>query len=296
MKMDNHVFSSKRKGSKEDAGPSERSRAPHQPQDKSRNSESICDQCSQVDWASVPTLAARGELDICARVLRPINESSSQLAASSCRICRILSLIKSPSLSRRQCFVYAEQLSKKRASSASPVPGSTKVTVLSIAEKYYIQELYEHTRCLVALTRNGDEESCLMPPSSINYDKLKRLARFCEKNHNSTCTAGTLHPVSGLRVIDVSSRMVVEAPRNCRYLALSYVWGQQPDPFTSETLRYPAPLIEDAISVTTALEYDYLWVDRYVCSSKFICAYGFTCNLIWTFSASHKTILMKNIT
>lgn len=270
VKMDSPVNSSKRKRSEEDAGLSERPTAPHLPQDWNRNSEAICEQCSQVDWSSVPTLAIHGLLRDCIRELRTINESHRQLAASSCRVCRILSLIKSPSLDQRQCMVYAKELSKQWSSSAVYLPGSYRYTVLSIASKAYNTWPAEYPRCLVALTRYDDKVSYMIHPRSINYDKLKHLARSCEASHGSFCTDRSLHQVPGLRVIDVSSRMVVEAPENCRYLALSYVWGQQPGPTNGDTLHCAPPLIEDAITVTISLDYNYLWVDRYVGSSQFM--------------------------
>lgn len=265
-----NMVSAKRKRSAEDAGPNVRLTAPHPPENWSRNSESICDHCSQVDWASIPTLAARGLLDNRMRVLRPINENSSQLAASSCRICRILSLLNCPSLGQRQCIVYAKRLSEQWSSSAAHIQGSKKVTVLSIAPEAHDGWPINHPRCLVALPRSGDEDSRLILPRSINYDKLKHLIRSCQETHSSLCTAGSFYQVSGLRVIDVSSRTVVVAPENCRYLALSYVWGQQPGPTNGDSLQSAPPLIQDAISVAIALEYKYLWVDKYVSRYQFM--------------------------
>lgn len=264
------VFSSKRKRSEEDTGPNERLTAPHLPQDQNRNSESICDQCSQVDWDSVPTLAARGLLHKRTPGLRAIDASHWELASSSCKICRMLSLIKSPSLGRTQCMVYAIPLSQQWYSSASQLPGSEKITVLSIEPTTHPHGTIYSPKCLVALERSGDQESRIILPSSIKYDKLKRLLRSCEENHGSLCTARPLHQVSGLRVIDVSLRTIVEAPENCRYLALSYVWGPQSDSITGDSLRCAPPLIEDAVSVTIALGYNYLWVDEYVSSPRII--------------------------
>jgi hypothetical protein len=67
-------------------------------------------------------------------------------------------------------------------------------------------------------------------------------------------------------VIACTTRHIVSAPANCRYAALSYVWGKVAE--TSEHIQGrlpdPAPLtIEDALACTQALELDFLWVDRY---------------------------------
>lgn len=274
-----NTMPTKSKRSEEDTSAIELRTTPHLPQDWRRNSGSICDQCSQVDWARVPTLAARRLLIDCALELRPINESHRQLAVSSCRICRILSLLKTPSLDQHHCIVYAKPLSRQWSSSMVQLPESSWLTVLSIASKPYDRWPAENPRCLATLTRNNYKKSYLIRPSSINYAKLKSLARSCEKNHGSVCTARPHYQVAGLRVIDVSSRMVVEAPENCNYLALSYVWGQQPGSTNGDALQCVPPLIEDAISVTIALEYNYLWVDRYVSSSQFISIFLSTSDL-----------------
>ncbi|ORX93761.1 heterokaryon incompatibility protein-domain-containing protein [Clohesyomyces aquaticus] len=69
--------------------------------------------------------------------------------------------------------------------------------------------------------------------------------------------------VSGLKVIHCRSKSVVLAPKNCEYIALSYLWGSpQLEASLSKRLDFPAS-IEDAVAVTLALGLEYLWVDRY---------------------------------
>jgi hypothetical protein len=84
----------------------------------------------------------------------------------------------------------------------------------------------------------------------------------------------------GFRVIDVHRRVVIRAPRDCRYFALSYVWGVQEmleatglKPVTLQSadlaldangVQLPAALprtIADALDLTSELGYNYLWVD-----------------------------------
>lgn len=57
---------------------------------------------------------------------------------------------------------------------------------------------------------------------------------------------------------------MIEAPEQCAYVALSYVWGtaQFPGPEKQDG-QFPAT-IEDSIVVSLALGFEYLWVDRYV--------------------------------
>jgi heterokaryon incompatibility protein (HET) len=100
-------------------------------------------------------------------------------------------------------------------------------------------------------------------PGIIQYHEFRCLINDCIRDH-STCSASqnTIDfPV--LRVIDCQSRRLVH-PGNEPYLTLSYVWGQhqasQTDP--PSHIHFP-PTIEDAMSVTLALGYKNLWVDRY---------------------------------
>ncbi|MCJ1382015.1 hypothetical protein MMC17_005127 [Xylographa soralifera] len=83
---------------------------------------------------------------------------------------------------------------------------------------------------------------------------------------------GMLRP-SSLRFIDVINRCVVEAPSDRKYVVLSYVWGQAAmcllTKSTVATYAQPGSLsrdlipatIEDAMTVTSALGEQYLWVD-----------------------------------
>jgi hypothetical protein len=70
----------------------------------------------------------------------------------------------------------------------------------------------------------------------------------------------------GLRVIDCSTCKVIPAPRECKYVALSYVWGKPTEgkrDGEEEGLKTPPPIIADAVVATQKLGYQYLWVDRF---------------------------------
>jgi len=68
-------------------------------------------------------------------------------------------------------------------------------------------------------------------------------------------------------VIDCIQRIVVLAPEKCDYVALSYVWGKAGNMPLQEAYDLKAELpatIEDSITTTLVLGYQYLWVDKYV--------------------------------
>lgn len=68
--------------------------------------------------------------------------------------------------------------------------------------------------------------------------------------------------VARLRVIDVTTKRICQAPPDCEYIALSYVWGGN-SACKSTQGEFPQ-VVQEAFTVTEALGYRYLWVDRYV--------------------------------
>ncbi|RDW63615.1 hypothetical protein BP6252_11160 [Coleophoma cylindrospora] len=118
-------------------------------------------------------------------------------------------------------------------------------------------------------------------PSEVNMELLKGWLRNCEENHKSWCPSKLPFEMESpnLRVIDVVTGNIVWAPANCRYLALSYVWGP---PIISniylrllisnsydlgkpgglfERLQLLPKTIKDAIVVCQKLNERYLWID-----------------------------------
>ena len=108
----------------------------------------------------------------------------------------------------------------------------------------------------------------LIEPESINFDLLRRWLMSCEDSHQKTCNNEAAYSVNSLKVIDCITRKFEPAPLKCKYVALSYVWGQ-PKRGDAEVLHgtsLPEQVprtIEDSIAVTKALRLRYLWLDRY---------------------------------
>jgi Heterokaryon incompatibility protein (HET) len=106
-------------------------------------------------------------------------------------------------------------------------------------------------------------------PYINSFEALRENIRGCEETHSChLANAEDLSdssPVPTL-VIECALRQVVSTPRGCRYLALSYVWGQSQKPSSvrsGEALSSLPQTIEDAITVTLKLGFQYLWVDMY---------------------------------
>ena len=109
------------------------------------------------------------------------------------------------------------------------------------------------------------DAGCHKIPETIHdWGYIKDCIQLCQDTHpgcdfrNVSC-----FPV-GFRVIDCHTNDVVGHPHDEPYLCLSYVWGS-----ASNKLQegYYPQVVVDAIRVTMALGFRYLWVDKYVCYS-----------------------------
>lgn len=114
--------------------------------------------------------------------------------------------------------------------------------------------------------------------AEVDIDLLRRWMKLCENYHGASCHDPQTRPVEGqnLRLIDVHRMCLVEESTNCRYVALSYVWGRAT--VETQTLRRKSYLssymegafeylpldqtIRAAIGLCRVLHVRYLWVDR----------------------------------
>jgi len=111
---------------------------------------------------------------------------------------------------------------------------------------------------------------------------IKSWMSFCENSHTyPNCMLNSCAPANlptSLRVIDVHSRRVVDAPPSCRYIALSYVWGGSsvksdyidnkssshvPYPFSKQLPATLPATLEDAVTLVKQLGESFLWIDSF---------------------------------
>lgn len=81
------------------------------------------------------------------------------------------------------------------------------------------------------------------------------------QKHHEKCRVGNHRKIAGLRLIECQKREVVCAPPDCKYAALSYVWGSSST--QSDDLHNLPKTIEDALVVADKLGFQYIWIDRY---------------------------------
>ncbi|KAI1506268.1 HET-domain-containing protein [Biscogniauxia marginata] len=117
----------------------------------------------------------------------------------------------------------------------------------------------------------------------VNTRLLRRWYEDCIANHGESCSRPSwLGPDAdkwpqNLRLIDIERACIVDAPSEAgyTYVALSYVWGEEQDPFRAatanlEALKAPGALasralpktLADALYLARALGASHLWADR----------------------------------
>ena len=111
---------------------------------------------------------------------------------------------------------------------------------------------------------------------TIDWKHFHRLTYNCGETHPGCYDVGHRAFPTGFRLIDINQRKVVRMGNNevPPYLALSYVWGDNPDDkylltegriedFECESSLLNLPqTIEDSLEVCLQFQIPYLWVDR----------------------------------
>lgn len=117
-------------------------------------------------------------------------------------------------------------------------------------------------------------------PSELDLKLINKWWASCNTHHRAVCWLEDDSDREGLpramRFIDVLKNTLVETPKYCRYVALSYVWGKVPTYRLAKSdatvmasqpdgLRLPVEdlprTILDAMEIVKALGETYLWVD-----------------------------------
>lgn len=109
---------------------------------------------------------------------------------------------------------------------------------------------------------------------SLDFGRIKGWLRHCDKQHMFCATSSSSsQPTRHFFLVDVSQKRIVRAPERCRYLTLSYVWGDSSqlqlsdDNFNIFTQKnsleekYLSPTIRDAMIVTSNLGENFIWID-----------------------------------
>jgi hypothetical protein len=131
----------------------------------------------------------------------------------------------------------------------------------NLTERYEDADYLIWTSDLYEGVTGSDYQYCDSP--KISFSQIREHIDVCMKHHES-CSLEYYRPLVDLRVIDCKHRLLVDAPTDCRYIALSYVWGEVSSPEDYVLSHSLPPTIEHSIITTLRLGFRYLWIDRYV--------------------------------
>ncbi|XHG06310.1 hypothetical protein AWENTII_009516 [Aspergillus wentii] len=116
-----------------------------------------------------------------------------------------------------------------------------------------------------------------MQSAMVNWPTVSKWLGNCQSKHIKTSYEQSVQPPpTGFRVIDTERKCVMDAPPECEYATLSYVWGDRKSAGLEATtdniaalqeegslLHAEIPLtIQDAMIACTHLGIRYLWADR----------------------------------
>lgn len=211
----------------------------------------VCKRCSEIPWVDAP-----GGFEMKIFTLSP-----------NCRICRVIDRC-TPSYPEHSYYImlywqYAPAVIWGRLDKHKFKDIVIRVRAVGGRNNrlWDSQTIFVST---LSLEQAGMAVPLLISPV-VSLSRIGDHIRDCVTNHGHTCETWEedqkpLH----LRVIDCNTRTVVDAPADCNFVALSYVWGgvcavQEPD------ITQDVPLtIEHSMYVTVELGFKYLWIDRYV--------------------------------
>ncbi|RSL74450.1 hypothetical protein CEP53_000294 [Fusarium sp. AF-6] len=106
----------------------------------------------------------------------------------------------------------------------------------------------------------------------VDFDRARGWIDCCKAHHGRRCNPSTRRPITSFRLIDCTTRDIVDGQLAMdEFVALSYVWGpsaRKPATMDHVRVEHAERVVEDAIRVTQALGYRYLWVDRHCITNE----------------------------
>ncbi|KAK1856936.1 HET domain protein [Colletotrichum chrysophilum] len=212
--------------------------------------ESLCRDCEAVDWSKIT-------------IYDDIEGIQTDLPTyHGDRQMKVLRIFKNPSSDiDPQAFVL-EADSWNPSDSDTGYAKCVKIRVRS--PKSGVQHLGvrdDYKRWLIAHKYPSSEsvQIRVLRPSQVCFDFFRLKLEECYNGHEKCCSSATASVMVDLRLIDVHTKQIITASRDCKYIALSYMWGDT----SAHNVEGLFPLVvEDAMSATKALGCQYLWVDQ----------------------------------
>jgi hypothetical protein len=231
---------------------------------KQIDSDGLCETCASIPWESLadPSKLPPDELPL-------IHETTETLKGSACHVCCFLGNV----ITLHEVHLFP---------SAPPYQFKLKEKMIVDNQNIGVLQFIRTTAGVVwPLLEHKDPHVLVIQsrPSSVNQtfqslmiggmplELLRRSIAICQREHGDHCSPKSPSILRNLKVFDCETFEVVLAPVNCRYVALSYVWGTKSAHKNATTSFTPNSLprtIADSCFIVQSLGCKYLWVDRYV--------------------------------
>jgi hypothetical protein len=249
--------------------------------------EDFCERCRSFDLLDL----ARGEpIPDCLRLFR-------HDASTRCPLCRFFSV---PINDFPGGICWRTEISNQKHSSYVPFGALQAVSDIGAesggeyeweCEWKYILPLSPGQKTEWPSSAAARRKKCFLPDErqplpfrcsqldKVDMNFLKTCIAGCRRFHSRHCAEPEPEVLSkiqtspGSRLVDCITRRIVKPPGIVEYVALSYVWGEPLQQYSNRAKSLPQgtdelppvlpKTLEDAITLTIQLGFQYLWVDKY---------------------------------
>lgn len=248
----------------------------------------LCGDCWQINFSAL------FDPDVTNMQIQPIFVKDAEKVEATCQFCSLLlrearHLTRSGRVIRQvdgQPLAFFFQRECQTGVAEHGITEFTKTIILKVdllpvptPEDFEIK----FNICPVFIDRGDDHLQCVqfVSTDSIDLGLCSKWLRDCETRHLPYCRdlgqeITKLPLPQEFRLVDTVDDCIIPAPQDCRYIALSYVWGQAAilklNEDNAETFERPGSLtrhmadlprtVQDAIHVVRSMGERYLWVDR----------------------------------
>lgn len=251
-----------------------------------QDSDRLCDICQALDLSATSFIVQPSDNESDFEEMHQLGNLRDVCMKTHCPLCRLVVQTTGGPFSepyddieRIKCEIYFQQ-----EGSIATAEGF-KVRVLCICASPWPPSFNELNR-LVLVADDAPTPSPLffgrlLKEDQVNFKLIKKWLRLCKTWHGRDCdrlifkSKETPWQLPFFKVIDVWNQCVVDAPANCKYVALSYVWGSAKSFQATKTnisglakrgslkenSRKIPLTIKDAMQLVSRLGERYLWVD-----------------------------------
>jgi hypothetical protein len=212
-------------------------------------STSLCSACDRLD---LPGIVARMRLDLKMETiaLRPwTNSTELPMNNGACALCTLFSANWD-----REGGIEIHWMESLYFGRGQEIPSWSPAAVV------FRNSNWGPTKAVFEMIPTQDDHpdamTRLLHPTYIDFDRIQLWLQSCSNDDVAPQPHRKSAYSPGFRLIHCRLRKIIKPPQECRYVALSYVWGKNP-PEESQGQRFPRT-IEDAFKVCLELGFEYI--------------------------------------